>query len=132
MRRFYRVNGTGMFARYRAFTWSSSQLLPVERPDFVPEEELWGYRLQRDQVVANTRALIQGRQVNNVLLYGDPGTGKSRHGEGPAGVPGLRACGSSRSIRPIWGTLASCCGSWPTGPRSSFCLLTIWPLTRTI
>lgn len=91
MRRFYRVNGTGMFARYRAFTWSSSQLLPVERPDFVPEEELWGYRLQRDQVVANTRALIQGRQVNNVLLYGDPGTGKSATVKALLGVPGFES-----------------------------------------
>ena len=63
----------------------------MERPDFVPEEELWGYRLQRDQVVANTRALIQGRQVNNVLLYGDPGTGKSATVKALLGVPGFES-----------------------------------------
>lgn len=91
LRRFYRANGTGMFARYRAFTWSSSQLRPVERPDFVPEEELWGYRLQRDQVVANTRALVEGRQVNNVLLYGEPGTGKSATVKALLGVPGFES-----------------------------------------
>ena len=74
---FYRTNGTGLFARYRAFNWSHDRLLPVEHPDFVPEEELWGYQLQRDKVVANTRSLIEGNLVNNVLLFGDPGTGKS-------------------------------------------------------
>ena len=36
-----------------------------------------GYTLQRDQVIANTRALLEGRRVNDVLLYGDSGTGKS-------------------------------------------------------
>lgn len=36
-----------------------------------------GYRLQRAQVEANTRALLAGRLVNNVLLFGDSGTGKS-------------------------------------------------------
>ena len=36
-----------------------------------------GYRLQRSQVEANTRAMLSGRRVNNVLLYGDSGTGKS-------------------------------------------------------
>ena len=36
-----------------------------------------GYERQRDQVIANTRAMLEGNQVNNVLLYGDSGTGKS-------------------------------------------------------
>ena len=36
-----------------------------------------GYTLQRAQVIANTRALLEGRRVNDVLLYGDSGTGKS-------------------------------------------------------
>ena len=89
VRQFYRVNGAGMFARYRAFTWNRSRLLPVEHPDFVPEEELWGYRLQRDKVVANTRRLIEGKSVNNVLLFGDPGTGKSATVKALLGMPGF-------------------------------------------
>lgn len=89
--RFYRVNGAGMFARYRAFTWSCGRLLPVEHPDFVPEEALWGYRLQRDKVVANTRGLIEGRQVNNVLLFGDPGTGKSATVKALIGMKGFES-----------------------------------------
>ena len=36
-----------------------------------------GYELQREQVIANTRAMLEGKAVNNVLLYGDSGTGKS-------------------------------------------------------
>ena len=91
MRRFYRVNGDGMFARYRAFNWSRNRLLPVEHPDFVPEEELWGYQLQRDKVVANTRGLIEGRAVNNVLLFGDPGTGKSATVKALLGIPGFES-----------------------------------------
>jgi uncharacterized protein len=91
LRSFYRVNGAGMFARYRAFTWSRNRLLPVEQPDFVPEEELWGYRLQRDKVVANTRGLIEGRSVNNVLLFGDPGTGKSATVKALLGMQGFES-----------------------------------------
>ena len=33
--------------------------------------------LQRGQVVANTQAMLEGHLVNNVLLFGDGGTGKS-------------------------------------------------------
>lgn len=89
LRRFYQVNGTGIFARYRAFQWDKNRLLPVEHPDFVPEEALWGYRLQREKVVANTRLLIEGRQVNNVLLFGDPGTGKSATVKALLGMKGF-------------------------------------------
>ncbi|MEA4954405.1 MAG: DUF815 domain-containing protein [Pseudoflavonifractor sp.] len=73
----YRSHGAGMFARYRAFLWEDNQLLPVPLPDMPKSEELIGYRLQRAQVEANTRSLLTGRLVNNVLLFGDSGTGKS-------------------------------------------------------
>lgn len=74
---FYRRNGAGLFARYRAFLWSDGVLIPVSDPDCPGAEELMGYHLQRDQVVANTRAFVEGGRVNDVLLYGDSGTGKS-------------------------------------------------------
>ena len=89
LREFYRANGAGIFARYRAFVWSHDRLLPVEHPDFVPEEALWGYRLQREKVVANTRALVEGRAVNNVLLFGEPGTGKSATVKSLLGMKGF-------------------------------------------
>lgn len=74
---FYRTHGAGLFARYRAFLWEDGALLPVEQPDCPRPEEMAGYELQRDQVAANTRAMLEGNLVNNVLLYGDSGTGKS-------------------------------------------------------
>jgi len=74
---FYRVNGTGMFARYRAFLWEEGELFPILKPDAPEKHELLGYELQREAVIANTRAMMEGHTVNNVLLYGDSGTGKS-------------------------------------------------------
>ena len=74
---FYREHGAGLFARYRAFVWTDGALIPVHEPDCPDVEEMMGYTLQRDQVIANTRALLEGRRVNDVLLYGDSGTGKS-------------------------------------------------------
>ena len=50
---------------------------PVRRPDPICQADMLGYRWQRDQVLQNTRALVEGRPANNVLLYGDSGTGKS-------------------------------------------------------
>ncbi len=75
--RFYRAHGSGIFARPRAFLWADGQLHPVAERDALRPEELCGYELQRSQVASNTRALLAGRRVNNVLLYGDSGTGKS-------------------------------------------------------
>jgi predicted AAA+ superfamily ATPase len=86
---FYRQNGSGLFARYRAFVWEKDKLRPVEDPDYAKEEELFGYELQRNQVIENTRALVEGRAVNNVLLYGESGTGKSATVKSLLGVPGL-------------------------------------------
>ena len=74
---FYREHGAGLFARYRAFVWTDGALIPVHEPDCPDEEEMMGYTLQRDQVIANTGAGGVGRRVNDVLLYGDSGTGKS-------------------------------------------------------
>lgn len=90
---FYKVNGCGWFARYRAFVWQDNDFHPVTRPDYLQQEEMWGYQLQRDQVIENTRALVAGRQVNNVLLYGASGTGKSATVKSMLGMPefeGLR------------------------------------------
>ena len=39
--------------------------------------DLVGYQLQKDALVANTEAFVSGKPANNVLLYGDSGTGKS-------------------------------------------------------
>lgn len=88
---FYRLHGAGLFAKYRAFLWEDGQLVPVERPDSPGQEELLGYETQREQVIANTRALVAGHAVNNVLLFGDSGTGKSATVKSLLTQPGLES-----------------------------------------
>ena len=88
---FYRLHGAGLFARYRAFLWEDGQLYPVEHPDSHKPEELLGYESQREQVIANTRALVAGHAVNNVLLFGDSGTGKSATVKSLLNQPGLES-----------------------------------------
>ena len=71
------VKGYGMFARYHVFVVEDGQLVPVKHPDPQRLSELPGYEKEREKVIANTEALLEGRPANNVLLYGDAGTGKS-------------------------------------------------------
>ncbi len=86
---FYDANGAGIYARYRAFLWQGGQLTPVADPDSPRPEELIGYELQRGQVIENTRAMLEGNLVNNVLLYGNSGTGKSATVKSLLSVPGF-------------------------------------------
>ena len=86
---FYREQGAGLFARYKAFLWNESALIPVPEPDCPGEEEMLGYTLQRNQVIANTRSLLDGNRVNDVLLYGDSGTGKSATVKTLLSLPGF-------------------------------------------
>lgn len=72
----YRENGAGEYARHKAFLWTDHTLLPVADPD-LEEHALIGYEDERKEVYDNTRALLSGHSVNNMLLYGAAGTGKS-------------------------------------------------------
>lgn len=74
---FYRRNGCGRFARYRAFIWRNKGVEPVVYPDPVTLDTLIGYDVPRSLVIDNTLAFIKGTASNNCLLYGDRGTGKS-------------------------------------------------------
>lgn len=86
---FYRDHGAGEFARYRAFLWEEGRLVPVADPDCPRPEDLLGYEHQRSQVEQNTRLMIAGRQANNVLLFGDGGTGKSATVKSMLYLPGM-------------------------------------------
>ncbi len=66
-----------MFAKHHVFTVENGQLVPVKYPDPQRLSELPGYEKEREKVIANTKALLAGMPANNVLLYGDAGTGKS-------------------------------------------------------
>ncbi len=74
---FHRVNGCGMFARYRSFVWRDSKIQPIINDDKVRIQDLVDYEYQRNQVIENTKAFMEGKNANNCLLYGDMGTGKS-------------------------------------------------------
>lgn len=74
---FYRLNGCGMFARYKAFIWRDGEICPVEHPDKIELTSFIGYETPRGKVINNTLAFLEGKACNNCLLYGDMGTGKS-------------------------------------------------------
>ena len=69
--------GYGIFAQYRMFTVQEGRIVPVKHPDLQTLAKLPGYERERAKVIANTEALLTGQPANNVLLYGDAGTGKS-------------------------------------------------------
>ncbi|MDR1019343.1 MAG: ATP-binding protein [Synergistaceae bacterium] len=75
---FYTSRGSGIFSLYRAFIWSPGKgLQPVKDPDPQKLSSLLGYGDQKDELLANTKLFLGGQAANNVLLYGDSGTGKS-------------------------------------------------------
>ncbi|MBR4319952.1 MAG: ATP-binding protein, partial [Oscillospiraceae bacterium] len=55
----------------------SYRLKPVAYPDTIQLTDLVGYEIQRKQVIDNTKALLNGWNASNILLYGSAGTGKS-------------------------------------------------------
>ncbi|MCC6484075.1 MAG: ATP-binding protein [Armatimonadetes bacterium] len=73
--------GAGVFGRYHAFRWSSerSELVGVDAPDPIRLNHLYEYEWQKESLVRNTQKLLAGLPSNNILLYGDRGTGKSSH-----------------------------------------------------
>ena len=52
-------------------------LIPITATSDVVLDDLIGYEIQKERLIANTEAFVSGRAANNVLLYGDAGTGKS-------------------------------------------------------
>lgn len=70
-------NGSGIFAKYRAFQWADGGLHPIENTDPIRLSDLKNYEAQRNQVIDNTVCFLSGKPAQNVLLYGDRGTGKS-------------------------------------------------------
>ncbi len=78
---FYKTNGTGIFSRYRAFIWdkegTSGSLKGIDTPDPVMLSDFIGYETERSEIIGNTEQFLKGYSANNILLYGDRGTGKS-------------------------------------------------------
>ncbi len=79
---FYKDYGVGMFGLNKAFRITGSgadalQFLPINNMEHVVLDDLIGYEIQKKKLVDNTRAFVEGKKANNVLLFGDSGTGKS-------------------------------------------------------
>lgn len=74
---YHQSHGCGLFTAHRAFLWSKGAIQPVEHPDPIRLSDLKDYAAQRQIAVDNTRAFLDGFEANNMLLYGDRGTGKS-------------------------------------------------------
>ena len=78
---FYAAYGVGMFGLNKAFRIrhleDGVEFMPVNNTDRVILDDLIGYEIQKKKLIDNTEAFIQGLPANNVLLFGDAGTGKS-------------------------------------------------------
>lgn len=78
---FYRDFGVGKFGLNKAFRLIESDhqvyIKPIVNIEHVYLHDLIGYELQKKKLIDNTEAFIKGKAANNVLLYGDSGTGKS-------------------------------------------------------
>ena len=78
---FYQTRGVGLLGMGQVFrarrTGDGAELVPVEDRPPVRLADLVGYRQQKDLLIRNTEAFLRGKGSNNVLLYGDAGTGKS-------------------------------------------------------
>jgi predicted AAA+ superfamily ATPase len=72
-------NGAGILAASPFFYWvRGAGLKPALNRDTIKLDELTGYEEQRAIVRDNTLRFLDGcAEVNNILLYGDRGTGKS-------------------------------------------------------
>lgn len=71
------TTGYGIYAKYHFFRVDDGQIVPVAHPDVQRLDQLFEYERERDLVIRNTEALLDGSGASNMLLYGDMGTGKS-------------------------------------------------------
>ena len=70
--------GYGLYAKHRMFHLSpAGKIVPVLHPDGVRLASLVDYEREKQIILDNTRALLEGKPAANILLTGDAGTGKS-------------------------------------------------------
>ena len=78
---FYREFGVGKYGLNKAFRIEDDRhrasIEPVVNVEHVYLDDIVGYELQKKKLTENTESFIEGRAANNVLLFGDAGTGKS-------------------------------------------------------
>lgn len=88
-----------VFDAFIAFRWvrfrDSGSILPVEHPHLFDLDDLVGVDHAKGEVVRNTAQFVDGFPANNVLLWGERGTGKS------SCVKGLLKIFSAKGLRMI-------------------------------
>ncbi len=72
-----KIKGYGIFSNHRMFVYKDNEIVPVKYPDPQRLSQMSGYENERQKAIDNTMALLHGKPCNNVLLYGDAGSGKS-------------------------------------------------------
>ena len=74
---FHAAEGTGDLALHRVLRWLDGALVGVGTPDRISLDDLVTYEEQREPLLDDLRAFLDGAPANDALLYGPPGTGKS-------------------------------------------------------
>lgn len=79
---FYKKYGVGKFGLNKAFRVShdgraDSILSEITATGNMTLDDIIGYEPQKQKLIENTEAFVNGKCANNVLLFGDAGTGKS-------------------------------------------------------
>ena len=80
---FYRECGAGKFGLNKAFRilekeeGAETVIDPIVNVEHIYFRDIVGYELQKKKLIENTEAFVNGKAANNVLLFGDAGTGKS-------------------------------------------------------
>lgn len=75
----HKNNGAGIFSQHVFFIYDgiAQRLVPVRNPDPITLDRLYFVDKQKEMAVNNTKMFLSGKKANNILFYGDRGTGKS-------------------------------------------------------
>lgn len=78
---FYKDFGVGKLGLHKAFRIeheeNGARIVPITNIAHVHLDDLVGYEIAKEKLIANTEAFVKGKKANNCLLFGDAGTGKS-------------------------------------------------------
>jgi len=79
---FYKDFGVGKLGLHKAFRIVRDEkdepfIQPITCTEHVYLDQLVGYERQKKKLIDNTQNFVDGKEANNVLLFGDAGTGKS-------------------------------------------------------
>ena len=77
LEKFFLTYGVGKYGLNKAFRYENEQISPIIHIGNGRLDQLIGYTSQKEKLTQNTEAFLAGKKANNVLLYGDSGTGKS-------------------------------------------------------